>query len=372
MIYAILILAVVILVYICSMLWVVVGFASHRKNKYLEEQINAKHISVIIPVRNEEDAILDCLKSIEKQSYNKENYEILVIDDNSTDNTFQIVKEFIENTSVDINLFKLNEAETKKEALKLGLEKARFPIIVTTDGDCVYQKDWLTAIGGEIEGDDMLIGPVMFRSSTGLLNNFQVLDMLAMQGLGFGSLQNGKPILNNAANLAYSYSAYNDVGGYDSLNTVSGDDVFLLERFSRYRLRIKGILTESSIVETEGEKSLRSFLNQRVRWVSKSKYYKNPTLVFFSVIGLITNLLAIFIYFAVPFVEKYWVSLIILLLSKWVIDFILLLLVASFYKKKKALYYFIPVQLIYPFYILLVWIGSLTVEYKWKDRNYNG
>jgi hypothetical protein len=68
--------------------------------------------------------------------------------------------------------------------------------------------------------------------------------------------------------------------------------------------------------------------------------------------------------------EKYRNYYIFLLLSKWLIDFILLFLVAAFFNRKKSMLYFIPVQVIYPFYILGVSVASIFLKFEWKGRKY--
>ena len=163
-----------------------------------------------------------------------------------------------------------------------------------------------------------------------------------------------------------------EIAGFDKFNTPSGDDIFLLEKLTSKNKNVKGLLKKDFIVETAAESTFLGFLNQRLRWSSKAKYYKSKLLLFFSSIILIQNISFLFICFGILLVEKFRMILIILLCSKWLIDFILLFLVASFYHRKKVLFYFIPVQIVYPFYIVLVWIASITMKFEWKGRKFNG
>ena len=368
MIYFVTVISVITLLYCCSILWVSIGF-------YREQKDGNKHksdvgISVIIPVRNEEKRILNCLKSLDNQNYNKSNFELIVVDDHSSDESMIMITTYLDKTTFNYKLYNLTDKTSKKEALKLGVEKATYSIIATTDADCELPKNWLKNIANNISETDMLLGPIMFKNNKGFLNKFQLLDMMAMQGIEFGTLHFGFPTLNNAANLTYQKEALTQVKGFDEYKTPSGDDVFLLERFVQNNKKIRGLLSKEHIVETEPEKGLIGFLNQRLRWASKAKYYKNKMLIYFSTIILFQNTIMLFIYSALPFVENYLTILVILLSSKWLIDFILLLLVASFFEKRSVLFYFIPVQLIYPMYLLVVWLASLTTTYSWKERKY--
>ncbi|MDF1671895.1 MAG: glycosyltransferase [Vicingaceae bacterium] len=349
---------------------VVVTIGFYRERQGINKSKKNVKISVLIPVRNEEEMIIKCLNSLENQNYDKLDFEIIIINDHSTDKSVELIKKHIDISSYDYSLYELIDQKSKKEALKLGVRNATYSIVATTDSDCELPKNWLNIIASKIDGKDMLLGPLMFKNGKGFLNKFQILDMMAMQGLEFGTLNFGTPILNNAANLAYKKESLMDVGGYDNYLTPSGDDVFLLEKFINNNKLIVGGLTKSFIVETPSEKGLKAFFNQRRRWSSKSKFYKNKSLIFFSVIILIQNIVSLFIYIGLPLVENYSSVLTILLLSKWVIDFILLLLVASFFDKKRVLIYFIPVQLLYPIYLVGIWIASITMNYNWKGRKY--
>lgn len=368
MIYFIIIISCITLIYCFSIVVVSIGFYGERQK--LNDSNNSIKITVLIPIRNEEKTIINCLNSLENQNYDRSDFEIIIINDHSKDKSVELITSHISSSSFDYSLFDLTDQKSKKEALKFGVEKAKYSIIATTDSDCKLPKNWLKNIACRIDKHDMLLGPLMFENVKGFLNKFQILDMLAMQGLEFGALNVGTPILNNAANLVYKKETLLDVGGYDNYLTPSGDDVFLLEKFIQNYKQIKGVLTKDFIVETSSEEDLKTFINQRIRWASKSKFYKNKSLIYFSAIILFQNLISLFIYIALPLVENYIEVLTILLLSKWVIDFILLLLVASFFDKKRVLIYFIPVQLLYPFYLIGIWIASITMNYSWKGREY--
>ena len=371
--YLIIILSIITTIYFCSILWVIIGFLRIKAegNKAIENTVENK-ISVIIPVRNEEHTILNCLNSLKDQNFKAENFEVLVINDHSTDNTENVVSQFIATAQFDISYYALIDENSKKEALKLGVEKSKYETIATTDADCILPENWLKIISTKNSDNvDMLLGPIVFNKGKGLLSGFQNLDMFALQGVGFGTLAYQKPILNNAANLAYSKKAFKEVKGFDNFNTPSGDDVFLLEKFESQEKHIKGFLSKELIVETKSEKSLNGFFNQRLRWASKSKHYTNKLLIFFSSIIFLENSSILFTYLGIIFSENYKAYFIILLVTKWLIDFILLLLVADFFERKRTLFYFIPVQLLYPIYIVIIWVCSMLVKFKWKERKFN-
>jgi glycosyltransferase involved in cell wall biosynthesis len=345
-----------------------IGFYK-AKNTKIENNQSSNQVSVVIAARNEEENIERCIKSLLNQDFDATNFEIIVVNDHSEDATVSIVE------NLKINNLKILSLPvrltSKKEALKLGVENASFNIIASTDADCILPSNWLKLIVNNIEKDaDMLLGPIVFEQKAGFLNAFQQLDMVAMQTFEFGMLHFNKPILNNGANLSFRKNKYNAVNGYDSYNTPSGDDVFLLEKFNVQRLKIKGLLNKHFIVETDATNNCSEFLHQRIRWASKSKFYKGRFLQLLSISIFFQNIIQLFIYSQVLLSENFTNIYIILLLSKWLIDFILLFLVATFFDRSKSLLYFIPVQIIYPFYIVGVSVASIFLKFEWKGRKY--
>lgn len=370
MIYIVYIFIVFIVVYALAFSIVSWGFyKKNKKNKIIE---NDTKISVVIAVRNEEENIKNCINSLLQQNFAISDFEIIVVDDHSLDSTIEIVEKYC-GKNHHIRLLKLVDKYAKKEAIKLGVENAKYPIIATTDADCVLPENWLKIISSQFEGDvSMLIGPIEFKEQNGFLNAFQQLDMFAMQGLTFGLLNYKKPILNNGANLSFQKQIF--LNSFSKINqeNPSGDDLFLLEQLKLKGENVIGFLHQKFIVETKSEETIFGFFNQRIRWASKSKYYKDNWLVFFSFLVLVVNLISIFIYFHLVLIDENRGVYIILLLTKWLIDFILLFLVSSFFEKRRKMTYFVPVQLVYPFYILAVGFLSFFIKFNWKGRVYNG
>ena len=185
MIVLLIISAFIILCYCLTILMSCIGFAKQQKSR--PGNVNSeKEISIIIPFRNEEDNILKCLISLSKQIYNKENYEVILVNDHSTDNSVSIIEKHLKEF-FNIHLYHLDKEVLKKEALKLGLSKAKYNLIAFTDADCILPKTWLSTISKNLKDEDMLIGPVcMNTSKKSFLSAFQSLDFMALQGVSFG------------------------------------------------------------------------------------------------------------------------------------------------------------------------------------------
>lgn len=370
---SIVILIGLITLYSTTVVLIAIGYSRQLKaSKHLNEATRLNKISVVIAARNEERNIEKCLKSIINQKFNPDDFEIIVINDHSTDNTLEIIDEFQKNHK-NIHYFSLNETSSKKEAIKFGVSKCSYQIVAVTDADCKVPKNWLNLISTQFNNNtSLLIGSVKLSSKGGLFGAFQELDMFALQGFTFGSLNYNNPILINAANMVFSKPDYLNHYPLETDKTPSGDDMFLLEQFKRHKKNIKGLLHTDFIVNTKSENTLREFFNQRTRWASKNKHYKDKWIQYFGALMFLTNLCFIFIYLQLIFVEQNRGVYIILMLTKWLIDFILLFLVSSFFKRRKVLTYFLPVQLVYPLYILVIGVLSTFLKIRWKGRIYNG
>lgn len=101
-----------------------------------------KKISIIVPVFNGGKTLTDCLSSLLKQNW--PGYEIIVVDNNSTDNTKDIVQYF--QTKHPNLLYILEKTQGRGVARNAGLAKASGEIIAMTDADCIAPPDWLEKI----------------------------------------------------------------------------------------------------------------------------------------------------------------------------------------------------------------------------------
>ncbi|MFA7711700.1 MAG: glycosyltransferase [Candidatus Neomarinimicrobiota bacterium] len=105
---------------------------------------NKPTISVIIPCRNEEKYIGQCLDSLLRQKYDINNVEILIIDGMSTDNTRNIIKNFIKEYP-NIKLFD-NPGKTVPYALNIGIANSKNDYIIRMDAHCKYEKSYISEL----------------------------------------------------------------------------------------------------------------------------------------------------------------------------------------------------------------------------------
>ena len=349
-------------------------------------------LSIIIPARNEEDNIGACIQSILNQSYSKNLYEIIVVNDHSTDSTASIVKTFNEPNIKCIDLINFIGNETnsfKKKGIEVGIAQANGELIITTDADCVAPPNWLQTIAAfyEEKKPDLIVMPVsIFPTPSGVglgvrfIEIFQALDFMTLQGITGSAVHKKIHSMCNGANLAYTKKAFNTVNGFAGINNIaSGDDMMLMHKiYSENKKGIVYLKSAAVIVQTKPGKTITEFINQRIRWASKADKYEDkrmlPVLIvvyFFNVLLLILPIVAIlsnfkFLIFNFQFSTlQFWFWV---LLFKMVIEIIFLIPIAKFFNKLPLLFLF---PLMQPFHIIYTviagWLGKFG-RYSWKGR----
>ena len=321
-------------------------------------------VSVIIPCRDEETRLPDLLNDLAAQDFNHDNFEVVVVDDNSVDNTSSIVTAF---KGLNRLMLVKNPGRGKKTAIKNGISSASGELIITTDADCRVAAGWIgsiTALFTE-KKPDLIISPVVLAEQPHRRDWFQQLEFLSLQAITAGSALAGRPVLCNGANLAFPVSVYNENSDRLRNNVVSGDDIFLLQSIRRSGGRIVWNGAADSVVHTAGARGLIQFLKQRARWLSKAGSYHDTFTIILALVSLFTSVsLASLLVgsIPVPSVFPFWLAAFIL---KSIPDFLLLYRITSVYKKTNLLWWFIPSQVFYPFYVLLVSVYSLFRRNRW-------
>lgn len=334
-------------------------------------------ISIIIPARNEENNIGVCLDAIIKQDYPKDLFEVIVIDDHSTDNTVEIVNRY---KSANVRCIRLsnhpsdNTIAYKKKALSIGIAASTGELIITTDADCFAGQYWLKNIAAiyEQEKPVMIVAPVDFTNNGSLVQLFQSLDFMSMQGITAASHKLKLGNMSNGANLAFSREAYNAVDGYKGIDHLaSGDDYLLMMKMQHaYPDKISYLKNTDAIVRTAPQPDWNSFIQQRIRWASKSGKYDDKKLTSILAFVYLYNVL-IFISAFVSFVHLntiYSYSFFSLLSIKTVVELIYLAPVARFFNKRQELLYFPLLQPLHVLYIVCAGFLGFIGVYKWKGR----
>ncbi|MEM7109585.1 MAG: glycosyltransferase [Bacteroidota bacterium] len=323
--------------------------------------------SVIIPARNEAENVEHIVSTIRSNKFPKSNYEVILIDDHSKDNTYQRLQQYRE----DIIYVRLQENTGKKAALAKGIEIATGDVIITTDADCRVSKNWLSSIANYFEGSQvkLLSGAVGFYPLPKVFDKLQAIEFSSLVGVGASSIYLRKPGMCNGANLAFLKTCYYEVGGYsDNLKIASGDDEFLMHKIAdRHPNSIYFNTNPDGVVYTNPQVSLGTFIQQRKRWASKWTHYKNWVQ---SLTAVFIGLSNVAVFAGVGLAISGDFVLLILLGSKLLLEVIYLRSVLRFLETKVIWIYFILLQIIYPFYVVYFAVVANLAGYRWKGRSY--
>jgi poly-beta-1,6-N-acetyl-D-glucosamine synthase len=329
-------------------------------------------ISVIIPARNEEENIGLLLQALQQQTYPKELFEIIVVDDHSADKTAAIVQQF-----PSIQLLQLKEDginSYKKKAIETGIAIATGDLIVTTDADCVPPKEWLRVIAGfkETTHAVFIVAPVMLRpishSPAGerrsILSVFQQLDFMVLQGITAASVYKKIHSMCNGANLA------NDVHGFRGIDHIaSGDDMLLMHKIGKqYPGRIHYLKSKEVIVATQPMKTWKEFFNQRIRWASKASQYDDKRIVVLLWLVYLFNLSFLALLVAGFWNYPYWVYAMIYWVLKTFVELPFCNSIAEFFHQQRVIGYFFFLQPLHIFYTIISGLLGQFGKYEWKGR----
>ncbi len=315
-------------------------------------------VSVVAACRNEEDNITHLLDHLSEQDYPASRYEVIIIDDNSCDRTFKIASEYKGKASITVIR---NDKPGKKLALNSGISRAKGELIITTDADCRMGEKWIRSIAAFFEENkpDLIICPVRAEKNKGILNWFSGLEFLSLQGVTAGTAANGNSTMCNGANLSFTPEVYNEHSADMHYEIPSGDDMFLLHSIKKDKKKILWLESGEAVVTVSSPATLRSFIGQRTRWLSKWKVYTDPYTI---ILGLSTLIILISILLSgVMSISDpmYLKTLAITLAVKSIPDYLILRNTSKRYGQTPLMQWFIPAQLIYPFYVLSVAVLSL-------------
>jgi cellulose synthase/poly-beta-1,6-N-acetylglucosamine synthase-like glycosyltransferase len=339
-------------------------------------EINTKHktigsvfLSVVIPFRNEERNLKSLIESISRQRFSFHHLEVVMIDDHSTDNGIQLLCELQQR----YHWLKIEKStgHGKKSALRKGISVATGELIVATDADCHFGRDWLQTISETYlrENPDMIIMPVGMYKGKGFLGAFQQNDYLALQMVTAGAVGCGIPVIGSGANLAFKKKSYLEtVRKIPGGKYLSGDDVFLLHAFKAEGFKVSYLKSAQAMVKTQPATHLRAFLLQRMRWGGKSKSYTDVFAKMTALLILMINSWLTFLLLLIFFVQSVvWVWLCGFVI-KMIVDRILIIRGKGFFSVSSKISWFLLFSLLYPPYILVAGVGSLLVKERWKDR----
>ena len=329
-------------------------------------------LTVIIPARNEEKNISKTLEALGRQSYPQDHFEIIVVDDYSTDGTAAAVR----NASLP-NLRLIRPAvpkdlSSKKNAIASAVAVAQGELIVATDADCLPGPGWLHTLNGFYVRNQacFIAAPVKFLHGKGMLQLFQALDFLTLQGITAASVAADFHTMCNGANLAYTKQSFRDVNGFEGIDRVAtGDDMLLMYKiWKRHPRKVFYVKSPEAIMTTRPMPTWREFYMQRKRWASKTLVYDDRRILAVLAFVYLFNCFFIALVVTAFWNPGYWWFAAGYLLLKAGVEWPFVAGVARFYNEKKLMRYFLFFQPLHVFYTVAIGALSQLGTYEWKGR----
>ncbi|MCX6121394.1 MAG: glycosyltransferase [Ignavibacteriales bacterium] len=252
-------------------------------------------VSVIVAARNEEKNICQLLQCLSHQTYTQ--YEIIIINDRSTDKTAELITDFQKNSSnitrIDITSLQ-GDMPAKKNALRTGIDASKGEILCFTDADCFPTSRWIEELVKSFKPDVGLVAgyspyqiPNSQTSKAGFYNTlffkFIAYEEFRAAIWAAGSIGWNIGWLCTGRNLAYRRKVYDAVNGFEKIKmSTSGDDDLFLQLVRRQTAwKIQYVTTGESFVLTVPPMNFWSFVEQRKRHFSAAKFFTVPMMLFF-------------------------------------------------------------------------------------------
>ena len=270
------------------------------------EQAHGHQFSIVIAARNEENNIAHCLDTVFSQTIDPNRFEVIVVNDRSTDATQEIInrykKRFPQLTSITIDTTPAG-ISPKKHAVTQGVARAKYDIIVFTDADCRVPPTWLDTIDRFFTPPVGLVqGITAYHYLPGmnrLFFNLQSIDFLSHGIVAAAAIGADIPINSNANNFAFRREAFDASGGLTTNigHVVSGDDDLLLQKiWKQHKWKILFMTDHKGTVTTMPTPTLYALFQQRARWGSKTVHYNSLQVL------LLTGVFLFYLFVATSFV----------------------------------------------------------------------
>ena len=254
------------------------SFFSFEKNKPAQKNFN-QPVSVIICAKNEAKNLTKNIPLLLNQNYS--NFELVLINDGSSDKTLQVIEKFKIDFPSKIKIVNVVPVEqfwgSKKYALTLGIKAASHEYLLFTDADCKpISEDWIEEMVHHFsENKQLVLGYGAYKKiNKSFLNKLIRFETLitAIQYFSFAKI--GSPYMGVGRNLAYTKTQFFEANGFiNHIRIKSGDDdLFVNQVATKNNTAI--CYAADSFTVSKPKTTFKNWIQQKRRHVSAVSYYK--------------------------------------------------------------------------------------------------
>lgn len=328
-------------------------------------------ISVVIPFQNESKNLEALIEGLKRQQYPIDKHEVILVDDHSTDDSLKIADMLTEDV-MNIRCVRNNSIKGKKYALYTGIEQARGENILISDADCSFSPGWISIFASFISANPelkLISSGVKLKSNNSFIQSFQSLEFSSLIATGAASFFQKDPIMCNGANLAFKKELF--LEAFDQMHPEinTGDDIFLmLYTKKNYPGKYAFLKNNNAFTISSALNNWKDLIMQRIRWSSKSTYYRDFYIIITAILVLFINTCLLILFISSFFQPVLFTFFLFFLFMKSIPDFLLLKIYLSFSRQKRLLKFFLPSQLINIIFIPLSGITGILLSPRRKPN----
>ncbi len=248
---------------------------SRTKKHSPAKELHYPTVSILLAFRNEEQCLERCISGLKALNYPRDKVEILLLDDQSDDQSVEIAQNLIK----DDGRFRLisvpeskGKLQGKMHALSYGIKFAKSEILAVTDADCYTEQDWLVDSIRYMTSKTGLLGAFTHIDDrdNSYFSKLQNNDMHILQTIAARSAFMNKPLTLLGNNMFFRRDAYDEIGGYEALDFSITEDFALMNAIQKTKKWniVYRFPSKRSRVIAKAEKSFKDLGAQRLRWVA--------------------------------------------------------------------------------------------------------
>ena len=257
------IILIIIFVELLMSMYTLLFLLSYDKEEIYYEIKDYPRVSIIVPSYNEGKNIKNTLERLIDLEYPKDKLEIIVVDDGSKDNTYEIAKEYEEK----YNFIKVYKKENggKSSALNYGIKRSSGEIIVTLDADSIPEKDSLIKMLKYMYyyNADIVVPAIQTINTKKLIEKYQYIDYSIHNFSRMVIDKMNSIFIASGPFSVFKRSVFEKIGLFDEKNI--SEDMEIALRAQKNNFKIK--FCPEVIIKTVPPDNFKSLLKQRVRWV---------------------------------------------------------------------------------------------------------
>ena len=331
-------------------------------------------VTVVVAARDEEVSIGTCLEHILKNDY--PDYEVIVVDDFSSDDTVGVVREIMRNHGNHrVRLISLHDRMEKNPhgkaaAIEVGVDSANGSVILSTDADCVVGPDWIRAMMNVMTPEvEFVSGPVLFQPDDRWHSRLQAFEFLGLIAVGAGGIGSGAPNMCNSANIAYRKSTHSRMQSDIPSDGAPPDEVMLQLLHRDDPQSVTFCANQRAVVRTRPADSLREFISQRRRWAGNGARYPSPALMTSIILVYSFYVITFAAMIAAPFNATLMIGVTAILMMKVLVEACLTVPAARHFGQSDLIGWLLPGQLLQIPYVVLIGLAGVFGEVEWKNRS---